>query len=142
LSHLTEQQVTRYVHKRLLVADLLAVDEHLSECVECSQQIVILIQSNLRSSENNFYNYDINPHLIFEDQVKYLSNQLTEERLEYCLNHLIWCESCRLELLDFSIFCTQLNSLDNDFLMKNKHQPENSSLAPLPISEINSQNPQ
>lgn len=142
MSHLTEQQVTRYVQKELLVTDLLTVDEHLSACVECSQQIVNLIQLNLRSSENNFCNYEINPHLIFEDQVKYLSNQLPEERLEYCLNHLIWCDSCRLELLDFSLFYSHLNSVDNDFLMKAKHQPQNSSVAPLPASDNNSQNPQ
>ncbi len=142
MSHLTEQQVTRYVQKQLLVADLLDVDDHLSECVECSNQIVIFIQSNLRSSESTFCNFDVNPHLILEDQVKYFSNQLTNERLDYCLNHLIWCESCRLELLDFSIFYSHLNFVDNDFLMKNKHQSENSSLAPLPASDINLEIPQ
>lgn len=136
MSHLTEQQFSEYAQQELSVADLLTVDIHLSECVECSKQIVIFIQSSLRSSENNFCHHDVNPHLVYEDQVKYLSNLLTNERLEYCLNHLIWCESCRLELLDFSTFFTQVNPHVNDFLMKNKHLPESSSHPIAPAMNI------
>ncbi len=118
LLHLSKQQVAQYGHQNLSVADLLSVDEHLSDCAECRDRIVGFWRAARASStlENDISSYDVNPHLVYQDQVKYFSGQLTEERLEYCLNHIIWCEPCRIDLIDFSIFYSHLNPLGDDLL--------------------------
>ena len=139
LSHLTEQQVVRYGQKQLSVADLLVVDEHLSACVACRKQIVAFIQSSLCSPENNLYRNEVNSHLVYEDQVKYFSGQLTEERLEYCLNHIIWCEPCRMELLDFSLFYSHLNPVGDELTVKSEHLREGSTPAPKSSADFTSQ---
>ena len=142
MSHLTEQQVVQYGQKQLSVADLLAVDEHLSVCVACRKQIVAFIQASLRSPENIPYGYEVNSHLVYEDQVKYFSGQLTEERLEYCLNHIIWCEPCRMELLDFSLFCSHVNPVGDELTVKSKGLREGSTLAPKSSTDFTSHSEQ
>ena len=124
LSHLTEQQVAQYGQKKLSVADLLAADEHLSECTECRKQVLNFIQSLPRSPESNLFSHKVNPHLVYEDHLKYFSGELSDERIEYCLNHVIWCEPCRLDLLDFSTFYLHLNQFGDELTPTNKRTRE------------------
>lgn len=131
LSHLTEQQVAQYGRKKLSVTELLSVDEHLSECTECRKQILIYLQSLPRSSEKNLCSH-VNPHLIYSDHVKYFSGELSDERMEYCLNHTIWCEPCRLDLLDFSIFYSHLNQFGDELTPTNKRTRKGLTSLPNP----------
>ena len=125
--HLSEQQIAQYGQKKLSVAELLSVDDHLSDCAECRNQIVVFFEADQRSSENEIVSYEVNPHLVYEDQGKYFSGQLTEERLEYCLNHILWCDLCRMDLVDFSIFHSHLKTVSDELVGRNKRLREGST---------------
>ena len=141
LSHLTEQQVAQYGQKKLAVTELLTVDDHLSECTECRKQILIYLQSFLRSSEKNPCSH-VNPHLVYRDHVKYFSGELSDERLEYCLNHITWCEPCRLDLLDFSIFYSHLNQFGDELTPTNKQMRKGLTSLPKPSTDFATASPE
>ena len=141
LSHLTDQQVAQYGKKKLSVPELLTVDEHLSECTECRKQILIHLQSLPSSSEKNLCSH-VNQHLIYSDHVKYFSGELSDERMEYCLNHTIWCELCRLDLLDFSTFYSHLNQFGDELTPTNKRTRKGLTSLPKPSIDFTTAPPE
>ncbi len=118
MSHLTEQQFARFDQQELTAAELLIFNEHVCVCVMCREKVRASLHS--RSIEKFSLNYEVNPHLIYEDQVKYFSGNLSEERKEYCLNHLIWCDPCRLDMIDFSAFFSHVNESNEEISSKSK----------------------
>ena len=141
LSHLTEQQVAQYGQKKLSVPELLIVDEHLSACTECRKQILIYLQSLPPSSEKNLCSH-VNPHLVYKDQLKYFSGELSDERMEYCLNHTIWCEPCRLDWLDFSTFYSHLNQFGDELTPTNKRTRKDLTSLPKPSTDFTTVSPE
>jgi hypothetical protein len=141
LSHLTEQQVAQYGQKKLSVTELLTVDEHLSDCAECRKHVLFFIQSLQGSSKSNLCSH-VNPHLVYRDHVKYFSGKLSDERMEYCLNHVIWCEPCRLDLLDFSTFYSHLNQFSDELTPTNKRSREGLTSRPNPSTRFTAAPPE
>jgi hypothetical protein len=113
---------TARLGQQFSTVELLVIAEHLSICDECREKVKVSLRQ--RSDENTQLNYDVNPHLVYEDQVKYFTGNLSEERMEYCLNHLLWCEPCRLDLLDFSEFFFHVNQTTEVPTAKNKRWSE------------------
>jgi hypothetical protein len=113
--HLSEQDFRRYHDRELLPGEILALDDHLKNCVSCqaevsarqetqeaSQRIVIglLTETDLEST-----------HLLYQEMADYVDNRSSEIDREIIDSHLELCRNCRVEMRDLAALKTGLDRL-------------------------------
>jgi len=101
LPHLTDEQVNRYRSGELAPAELLNLDEHLSDCEACRD----LLYSGVRASAQiTALRADFSGHLDYEGVLACASGGATPGQRE----HLELCTDCRAEVDDLRSFQVEI----------------------------------
>ncbi len=102
--HLSEQDIERYRNRELLPTEILALDDHVGNCVSCqaeiresekseetSEQIMTALQA-----ESDFED----THLLYQEMADYVDNSLSDVEREIADGHLEHCRNCKVEVED------------------------------------------
>src|SRR5512146_3254577 len=101
-AHLTDEQFARYRNRTLPPAELLAVDEHLSECPECRGRAYA---EHNASNSIRALRTELSEHLDYAGVARCSEGSATPEQRA----HLAECETCRAEVQDLSRFRTEMH---------------------------------
>ena len=102
--HLSEQDLKRYLNRDLSPADILALDDHLRNCVSCQtearedpeiQNAIELVLSQLRADTDRG-----DSHLLYQEMADYVDNTLSDVEREIADGHLDYCQNCKVEVED------------------------------------------
>ena len=120
--HLTQKQIEDYCRKRLGVAELLSVSDHLSVCETCRLQIEYAINGDaaffaLRSEVfGDAAAISSRAHLTAEQTAGYVDSNLSGEEQQIVADHLTHCEQCALAVDDLYAFRNQIApSLEREY---------------------------
>jgi hypothetical protein len=118
VEHLTQKQVEDYCRRRLGVAALLVVSDHLGECEACRRQIECAMNGDaaffaLRSglfgeAAEISSSHPVRAHLTTEQAAEYVDKNLPSEELQMVADHLTICEQCALAVDDLHAFRDQI----------------------------------
>ncbi|HEX6185304.1 MAG TPA: hypothetical protein VFZ44_15575 [Pyrinomonadaceae bacterium] len=116
--HLTQNQLEDYCRRRLHVAELLPVSEHIGECEACRRQIEAALNGDAAffalRSEVFGEAAEVSPphtaraHLTAEQTAGYVDGALSGEGLQTVSDHLSSCEHCALSVEDLRAFREQV----------------------------------
>jgi hypothetical protein len=112
--HLSDSQILRFQARDLPTAEMIAVLEHLAQCLRCRQR------SHARFQGANAYQASVitlsparqwHPEHLHHEQVKaFVNQQLDNEEQEITQVHLQTCLSCRAEVDDWRLFEQELQT--------------------------------
>lgn len=107
--HISSIQVEDYYKHRLSTAELLEVDDHLSQCVDCRR----LIESRMAASAVLLYGdlaseSTIDPHPTFEQSAAFVDGLLTGDERRSLEDHLASCAQCAPLIDDLRSFRNQV----------------------------------
>jgi anti-sigma factor RsiW len=118
IEHLTPKQVEAYSRQQLVVAELLAVSDHLGECEACRRKVESATDGDalflaLRAELFGEAAVVSGPrqtraHLTAEQMAGYVDRELSGEELETIADHLTGCEQCALAVYDLDAFRDQV----------------------------------
>ena len=101
--HLSEQDLKRYRNRDLSPVDILALDDHLRNCVSCQtaaredpeiQNALELVLSQLADADSE------DSHLLYQEMADYVDNTLSDVEREIADGHLDYCQNCKVEVED------------------------------------------
>ena len=121
IAHLTQKQVEDYCRKRLGVAELLRVSDHLGECEACRRQVEYAMNGDaaffaLRSELFDEAADIASPHLTEEQMAGYVDKNLSGLEHQTIADHLAGCEQCALAVDDLAAFRHQIApSLEREY---------------------------
>jgi hypothetical protein len=124
--HLSQKQIEDYCRQRLVVADLLAVSDHLDGCEVCRLQI-----ERAMSGDATFFalrgevfgetaevgsSHLVRTHLTAEQTARFVDRMLSSDELQTITDHLTHCQYCALAVDDLQTFKEQVApSLDHEY---------------------------
>lgn len=104
--HLSEQDFQRYRNRDLSPADILALDDHLRNCVSCQTEaredpeiqsafepVLSQLQADADRGES---------HLLYQEMADYVDNILSDVEREIADGHLDYCQNCKVEVEDLA----------------------------------------
>ena len=98
--HLTVYQLNRYRQARLAPAELLSLDDHLSECEFCRQQLraQLNLPAALLALQTNLGIVPEPAHLSPAQQTAFTNNTVNAVERELLVSHLEACASCATQM--------------------------------------------
>jgi hypothetical protein len=112
LEHISEEALKKYKEKTLSSVELLSVGDHLESCLHCREKLAgINPLDNLLisfTSEFSTDTDDLTQHLLPEEVIAYVDNQLDDVDREIADSHLIFCTVCRADIQDLRAFKSSL----------------------------------
>jgi hypothetical protein len=111
--HLTQKQIEDYCRRRLDVAELLPVADHLGECQPCRRQIesamsgdavFFALRSEVFGEASVSSPHHVRAHLTAEQAAGYVDKNLPGEELQTITDHLTVCDQCALAVDDLHAF--------------------------------------
>ena len=115
--HLSPAQIENYHEQKLAPTELLVVDDHLAECVECRG----LVESALNHGAAALYaelaaEAAVGQHLSFDQSAAYVDGLLTGEERRMVEDHLASCAQCAPLAADLRNFRNEIASeLDREY---------------------------
>jgi hypothetical protein len=119
--HLSDFDLERYRARRMPRAELLASDDHLTACDQCTERLRSAAESSsaLDSIEASLFNrVEGNiEHLSFEQMANLVDGELTEPDREVFDAHLAHCRQCRVEVRDLLQDKASISARNNDYAL-------------------------
>ena len=117
-AHLSQEQIDQYKRRRLAPDELLWVDDHISECVDCRQRIAsgaelwAAFQSKpLAETSVSSAHADLKgKHLTYEELEVLVDGKMGDKQAGTLRAHLEFCQSCSEELRDLNSLKVELDS--------------------------------
>lgn len=116
--HLVQTQIEGYCRRKLSVADLLRVSDHLAACEMCRQQVERALNGDAVFLALRSQLFDETPelpsgpsvpeHLSFEQTARYIEGESGGEELQVINDHLSACGQCKLAVSDLRAFREQV----------------------------------
>lgn len=107
-THLTTQQVERYLKRAMTPVEILDAGDHLAACAECRGQVAkaSMMDARFAGLRDDFKRQAREPveHLNYERLAAYVDDHLDEVEREIVDSHLAVCASCKEELRDLFAF--------------------------------------
>ena len=110
VTHLSEQQLSGYANRTLSGSDVLAADDHLTECLTCCKSLRSVLQANtggswaVNSTTLELTTQSEDFHLSFEQISAFVELQLDAVDREIITSHLAFCPNCLAEIDDLRVF--------------------------------------
>lgn len=101
--HLTREEAGRYRYRTLSPEELLAVDDHVAVCTQCSADL-----GRVAEWRGSVSDWTRDPHLTYEQIAGYVDGRLTGIDRDAVHWHAADCERCRTELVDLQEFAREL----------------------------------
>lgn len=97
--HLSDDDINRYLNKRMSAADALAADDHLSACANCRERFldpatVEATYGFVRCAIDSVAEPAAEYHTLYEDMAAYVDGDLGSREREHLLSHLENCVEC------------------------------------------------
>ncbi len=118
VEHLTQKQFEDYCLRRLHVAELLPVSDHIGECEACRRRIEVALNGDATFLTLRSEVFDeeaeapsphaVRAHLTAEQTAAYVDGSLSGEGLQMVSDHLSSCEHCALSVADLRAFSEQV----------------------------------
>ena len=123
--HLNQNQIEDYTRRKLSVAELLPLSDHLVDCSDCRQQIekalggdltFFALRSEVLGTEAEVVGPETHTHPTLDRMAAYVDGVLAGEELQVVEDHLIACEPCHLAVNDLRAFRDQVApKLDREY---------------------------
>jgi len=121
--HLSQQQIARYCERQVPPAELLQVDDHLSQCPDCRARLASSIDMRAESrsatsprlfgsrEEAAFPKASVRPgHVTYEQLEAFIDGKASDAENETLRGHVDSCRVCAGELRDMSDFKAELTA--------------------------------
>lgn len=113
LEHISEEALKKYKEKSLSATELLYVCDHMESCQSCRAKLAETASLDTLfaafSSEFDENLENLTPHLLPEEIIGYVDNQLEDVDQEIADGHLLYCTLCRADIQDLRAFKASLS---------------------------------
>jgi hypothetical protein len=109
LNHLSDKQIESYQQLKMSPTELLAADDHLAQCDLCHQRLSQSFNfessyAYLRKDLEDAYHLEPLRHILPEQFIAYIDNNLDSVAYEIAESHMKVCTQCRSTLHDLQAF--------------------------------------
>lgn len=107
-THISREQLKRYRDRALMPQELVAVDAHLGQCLECRDELTamaVITDSTVSAVREALFE-----HITYEQMDAWVDNQLDQSERELVMAHIGLCAPCARQLRSYESYAPVMSA--------------------------------